>query len=152
MTNELIVPADGFDEASNGRVIQGELIKCTDGRWTDRDGLQPPTPLLVLAVNTVLQRWQGQRPVETIAKTPGKEFPNVDDLNAEIPENKWEAGPDGKPRAPWQLQNVVYLLNPKTAERFTFASGTIGARVAIDKLRDQVVFMRQLRGANVVPV
>jgi hypothetical protein len=152
--NELIVsvPGDGFGEARNGRVIQGVLVKCVDGQWADAEGLQPPSPLLALATNSILQLWQNQKPVDVIVKKPGEQLPLVDDLNAKIPHHEWELGVDGKPRPPWQFQEVVYFLDTTTAERFTFASGTIGARIAVEKLRDQVKWMRQLRGACVMPI
>jgi hypothetical protein len=152
--NDLVVsvPGDGFDQARNGRVIQGELIKCVDGKWANMEGLQPPSTLMALATNSILQLWQNSKPIDVIVRKPGEALPNVDDLNREIPHNEWELGVDGKPRPPWQFQEIVYLLDTATAERFTFASGTIGARIAVEKLRDQVKWMRQLRGANVVPI
>jgi hypothetical protein len=167
--NETNLPAragdgfSGFDDdddgggggavASGDRVIQGEILKCTDGVWASRDGLPPPKrPLLVLATATVLQLWQEERPVETIVKRPGEPLPDVDALNAKIPMKEWEEGLDGKPRPPWQKQWLVYFLNEETCEKFTFASGTIGARIAVDILRDSVVWMRKLKGQAVYPV
>jgi hypothetical protein len=145
---------DGFDEVeSNDRIIQGELLKCVDGNWTDRDGLSVPnTPLLALSTATIIQRWENQKPIETIFKRPGQPFPDIDDLNAAIPQSEWEEGVDGNPRPPWQLQKVVYLLCELTAERYTFASGTIGAHIAVDNLRTRVRDMRFMRGAGVIPV
>jgi hypothetical protein len=149
--NDLVlsVPGDGFEQARDGRVIQGTLLKYTnEGKWPDK----PESSLLALACNTINQLWQNQKPVDTMVKKPGEPLPSVDDLNAEIPKEQWEIGLDGKPRPPWQQQQVVYFLDPRTAAKYTYASGTIGARIAVEKLRDQVVWMRQLRGANVVPV
>src|SRR5262245_47068500 len=99
-----ITGSDGFD-ASNAdqRIIQGTLVRCTDGNWTDRDGLaMSGVRLLALATTSVVQLWQTQRPVETIIKQPDKPLPDVDALNAQIPQNEWESGVDGKPRPPWQ--------------------------------------------------
>ena len=107
----------------------------------------------MLGVTAIVQRWQDQQPVETIVRKPDKPLPGVKELNAKIPESEWEKSQiDGKPRPPWQHQEVVYLLDPASAEKFTFASGTVGAHIAVERLRDRVIWMRQLRGENVVPV
>jgi hypothetical protein len=145
---------DGFDETEiNDRVIQGTLLKCVDGKWTDRDGSPAPeTPLLALSTATIVQHWQDQRPIETIVKRPGHPFPGVDDLNAQIPQSVWEEGFDGKPRPPWQLQKIVYLLCEETAERYTFANGTFGAFRAVGDLVTRVRDMRFMRGETVLPL
>ena len=44
------------------------------------------------------------------------------------------------------------LLNPLDAAFFTFINGTVGAAIAVDRLKNKVVWMRQLRGSNVVPL
>jgi hypothetical protein len=133
-------------------LIQGILIKCVDGRWHDRDKLAVPSKLLALATTTIIQCWREQMPVDTIFKHPGQPLPNVDELNAKIPENEWEAGFDGKPKPPWQRQEICYLLDEGDAQKYTFASGTVGARIAVDELRDRVKWMRAIRGASVVPL
>jgi hypothetical protein len=150
-----LVETDGFDETeANDRVIQGELLKCVDGNWTDRDGLPVPekAQLLALSTATIIQHWQNGRPIETIVKRPGVPLPDVDELNAKIPQSEWEEGVDGNPRPPWQLNKLVYLLDETTAERFTYASGTIGAQIAVENLRTRVKDMRFMRGATVLPV
>ncbi len=115
MTTELTSYGnDGWNDtdSADDRVIQGTLIKCVDGHWTDRDKRAIPssTRLLALSTHQLLQRWQGNQPVETIHKKPGVPLPDVDELNARIPRDQWEAGPDGAPRPPWQHQYSVYLL------------------------------------------
>jgi hypothetical protein len=151
MEQKTTLPALLSDE--DDRVIQGTLIKNTDGRWLDRDGntLQQ-LRLLALKSCTIIQRWQDKKPVATIFQQPGHSLPDVDDLNAEIPQSEWELGVDDQPRPPWQLQRVLYLLNEETAERYTYASGTIGGRIAVDALSTRIRDMRALRGSAVVPV
>ena len=61
-------------------------------------------------------------------------------------------GPDGKMRGPWQAQRIVYLLNPETVDRYTFASGTTGGRIAINDLVERTKWMRKFRGAHVYPI
>jgi hypothetical protein len=58
----------------------------------------------------------------------------------------------GKPKAPWVLQHIAYLIDPVSAESYTFINGTFGARLAVEKLADRVANMQRLRGGNALPV
>lgn len=148
-----VVPDDGFDNTDSAdRLIQGSIIRCVDGVWSSRDGSDLPSALIGLATTEALQRWQDQKPAETIIRTPGQPLPDVDALNAKIPKKKWEAGLDGNPRPPWVKQHIVYLLDPRDASLFTYLNSTAGAWIAVRELRDKVAMMRKLRGVNVVPL
>ena len=83
---------------------------------------------------------------------PGEKFPNFEELNATVPQSEWRQGPDGKLRGPWQAQYLVYLLNPDTAERLTYATSTIGGGIAVRDLVDRVSLMRKFRGEQVYAV
>ena len=110
--------------------------------------MELPPELIALATKQAVQCWENGKPVKTITDLP---LPDVDKLNAAIPEEDWEDGING-PRPPWTKQHVVYLLDPKTAGVFTYINNTAGAAIAVRELRDKVSMMRKLRGANVVPV
>jgi len=149
----MIPESDGFDDRENdsGRVIRGAQLKYNDGCWSSRDGQPAPSsPLLVVGVLTILQQWLDQKPIKTLKKEKGKPWPDVEALNDTVPQSQWEIGIDGKPRAPWQMQWVVYLLDEKTAERFTYANGTVGARIAVDELKDRVSDKRFMLANNTV--
>ena len=112
---------DGFNDSAGDeqRIIQGSIVRCMDGHWTDSDGVAfpPETKLLALATAMALQHWKDKLPIETILKTPGQPLPDLDKLNAKIPKKQWEPGLDKKPRPPWGRQHIVYLLNPHDAGR-----------------------------------
>jgi hypothetical protein len=144
-----------FIPGNSDQVIQGEIIKYVDGRgWTTKEGnaLAENLELIALSTRQVLQRWGQQMPVETVFAVPGETLPDVDDLNAKIPEEEWEVGLNGERKPPWVRQYIVYLLNPRDAACFTYINGTAGARVATESLSSKVVRMRQLQGARVLPV
>ena len=131
------VPDDGFDDtSSDNRLIQGSVARCVDGVWSTGDGtkLTPDMQWIALGTAEAIQRWKNNKPVETIKKTPGVPLPDVEGLNAKIPQSEWEMGLDRKPRAPYQHQYLVYLLNPNDASLITYieqhvrrAEGGIGA-------------------------
>jgi hypothetical protein len=141
---------DGFTPLEpTDRAIVGSLLKCVDSVWSESGITLPPgTKLLALATNVVLQHWQDQRVVETISKKP---LPDLEELNAAIPQSEWELDLNNQPRMPWQRTYAVYLLDPSTAEKFTYANSTTGARIAVETLQDRVAWMRKLRGNRVVP-
>jgi hypothetical protein len=133
----VVVDHDGFDDTgADDRLIQGTIIRCVDGVWSAKDetSFSKETRLIVLNTSEALQRWENQRPVETIIKKPGQRLPDLDELNAKIPKRRWEKGLDGQPRAPWVKQNIAYLLDPKDASVFTFINTdtfTVAHRQAI---------------------
>jgi hypothetical protein len=151
MANDLTpIDDDGFHgPLISGRLIKGIFIKWTDAaHWTDRDGLAPPSPMLVIAINEVLQRWKNNK-VEIIASKP---LPNIEELNSAIPMGEWEKGVDNKPRPPWAHTVVVYFVDLGTGAFFTYVATTTGAHMAYDALRESVLTMRALRGTRSMPL
>ena len=134
------------------RIIQGVILKCVDGRWQDKDGLTPPDTLVAMGIARSARCWKARQPVHTIVETADQPLPNVDDLNAKIPAKEYEKGLDGKPRPPWQVQFVVYLMDPVSGSSWTFINSTTGARIAYERLTDKFRWMRRLRGDNIVPI
>jgi hypothetical protein len=105
----------------------------------------------VFGVTKGLQRWEDERVVDEIKKTPGEPLPDVEALNAQVPQDQWEEGISGK-RPPWQLNDVVYLLSVQDATKFTFINSTVGARIAAARLLDRVDSMQMMKGPNVIPI
>jgi hypothetical protein len=146
---------EGHERPQSAGIIQGSLVKFTNNStWVTRDEeeISPDRELVPVDMPRITQKWEGGKPVETRVLQPGEKFPDVDALNAAIPREEWEKGPDGQERGPHQNQFLVYLLDLKTMDRFTFATGTVGGSIAISELKDRLVWMRKLRGANVFPV
>jgi hypothetical protein len=149
------LPAVQFDGGeSRDRLVQGVILKCVDGRWKAHDDtpLHKEMQFYVFGVTKGLQHWEDERVVEEIKKKPGEDLPDVEALNDVIPREQWEEGLDGKPRAPWQLNHVVYLLGVQDAMKFTFINSTVGARIAAARLLDRIESMQMIKGPNVIPV
>src|SRR5215831_21185683 len=100
---------EGFNDAVEGvdspanRLIQGQLVKFTnEGTWVTRDGEELSGTLEVIALNVirVVQKWEEGQPIETRVLQPGEKFPNLEELNASVPQSEWRQGPDGKLRGP----------------------------------------------------
>jgi hypothetical protein len=137
---------------TNTRLIRGSILRCVDGKWADAIGTPPPALLVALGTTTALQCWSGGKPTDVVIAKPGVPLPDVGELNGQIPQEEWEKGLDGKPRAPWVKQHVAYLVDPVSGEAYTFINGTFGAKIAVERLADRVANMQRLRGGNALPV
>jgi hypothetical protein len=146
---------EGDDRPEGAGIIQGSLVKFTnEAVWVTRDGdeLSADLELVAVDVGRVVQKWSDGQPVETIILQPHQKFPDVEEMNEKVPKKEWVEGPDGNLRGPWQAQHILYLLDPKTMDRFSFPTGTVGGKIAVRDLRDKTMWMRRLRGPNVYPV
>jgi hypothetical protein len=143
---------DGFNRSSNDNrpARPNYLAWSPEYDWRTNDGTPSDDPLAAIRTSTCLRRWKDGHPMEIVDHP----LPDPDELNAAIPMSEWELGVDGKtPRPPWEYTFKVSLVNLNTGEFFVFASATVGAGIAYDKLRDAVIAMRALRGGEpVVPV
>jgi hypothetical protein len=150
-----VIDDDGFGDVNqSNRLVQGVILRCVDGVWSAKDGTEfpPKAQLIALSTAEALQRWENGQPAETVMKVRGEPLPDLDELNANVPKKKWEKGLDGNARPPWVHQYIAYLLDPRDASVFTFVNGTMGARIAVERLKDKVRMMRMLRGNKLVPV
>jgi hypothetical protein len=145
---------EGEDRPVGAGLIQGTLAKFSnEATWVTRDEEElPKLEFVAVAVKRVVQRWEDQKPVETIVLEPHQKFPDIQEMNEKIPREEWGEGPDGKPRGPWQAQHILYLLDPETMDTVTFPTGTNGGRRAICELRDKIVWMQKYRGLGAYPV
>jgi hypothetical protein len=154
MSNLTAPLGEGFDDdgfstssSSSGRGHDFLRWNAEDG-WTDRDGCEAPSPMLVVKVDEILRSWKDNQPQDITTKP----LPNPDELNAKIPLSEWDEGVDGKPRPPWAHQVVFCLVNPATATKYVYISPTVGAHIAYEQLKENVFTMRMLRGSPVIPL
>jgi len=150
---------EGHEQQTSGRVIVGEKIAFTnEATWVNSSGEELPRALELIAGNVlrVTTYWKDGRPIEEKTKIlpPGQKFPDVEKLNAEVPQSEWGEGPDGRPRGPWQNQHVVRLLDLGTMSKYSWPSPvtTIGSAICVSEVVDQVQWMRRYRGQRVYPV
>jgi len=168
MSNELSkqkqIERDGFesyDDSVEGHdrspSNQGSILKFTnEARWITREGEEiPPTKeLIAINIGREVVKWNTDKeapPARTILK-PGQRFPDIEKLNAEIPQSEWVETPDGGMRGPYEARHVVYLLDPVTMAMYRYPTGTVGGHIAVSELVDQTKWMRRIRGANVYAV
>jgi hypothetical protein len=155
MSNDVTTPPgggfddDGFSTSSSSPGRGHDFLRWdADEGWIDRDGVAAPSPMLVVKVDEILRKWTDNSHEDITAKP----LPAPDELNAKIPINEWKEGVDGKPRPPWAHHVVIDLVNPATATKYVYAAATVGAHIAYEQLKENVITMRMLRGARVMPL
>jgi hypothetical protein len=80
----------------------------------------------------------------------GRRLPDREELGYDD-QSEWEEGPGGEPQDPWRNTRLVYLVDPKTAEAYTFSTSSWGGRGAVTDLGDQITRMRTVH-ADAVPI
>jgi hypothetical protein len=147
---------DGWDDTAaeaESRVIRGSLLKFSEGRWTigtENEAVKEGRQLVAVANSAAWVKWQGGKPVEYRVREPGVPLPEREVLG-DCDRAGWENGSDGQPRDPWQNTRFVHLIDPQTAEAFTFSTSSGGGIDCVINLADQIKRMRS-KHPNAVPL
>jgi hypothetical protein len=147
---------DGWGDAAaeaSERVIRGTLLKFSDWKWSKgKEGTEVEEGATLVALDTAAAwvKWSEGKPVEYRLRQPGRKLPEREELG-NLDKGDWEAGPDGQPKDPWQNTRFVYLVDPVSAEAFTFSTASWGGRGAVSDLADQIQRVRYAR-PGAVPV
>ena len=126
---------DGWGDAaaeSAERVIKGTLLKFADWNWSKgKEGTKVDEGTALVALDTAAAwvKWEEGKPVEYRMRQAGYRLPEREELG-DLEERDWEAGPDNKPKDPWQNTRFVYMVDPVSAEAFTFSTSSWGGRGA----------------------
>jgi hypothetical protein len=159
-TSQQQLPAksdDGWGDTAaeiESQVLRGKLLKFADWRWTkgtESDEVEEGTQLVAIGTAAAQVKWAGGKPVQYVARQPGKMLPHRDELG-DNDESLWELGPDDSPRDPWQNTRFVYFLDPISMEMLTFSTSSGGGRSAVINLADQIKRMRELGRSSALPV
>jgi hypothetical protein len=145
------------DEAVNQRMILGTRIKFTnDAKWTNAQGveLDPQLRLIVEEMKRVVNKWPVTLgpPIDTFEVDPHKPWPNVKKLNETCPKPEWRTDLNGNPKGPYEAQRLLYLLDPVTLDKYTFATSTLGGARALSELADKIVWAQKHREPGIRPL
>jgi hypothetical protein len=133
---------DGWGDAAAEnaeRVIKGTLLKFSDWRWLKgKEGteVEKGTTLVALGTAAAWVKWASGKPVEYRMRQEGRRLSDREELG-DLDETQWELGPDGGLKDPWQNTRFVYLVDPVTAEAYTFSTSSWGGRQAVADLGEQ---------------
>lgn len=147
---------DGWDDTAaeaESRIIRGSLLKFSEGRWyigKENAAVKEGRQLLAVATAAAWVKWQGGKPVEYRLREAGVPMPEREELG-DCDRASWETGSDGQPRDPFQSTRFVHLIDPQSAEAFTFSTSSGGGIDCVVNLADQIRRMRS-KYPNAVPL
>jgi hypothetical protein len=143
-------------QQQGGSSIQGTLLKFTsEGEWVTGNGDPVPPGLELIVVDIVrqVQKWiNGQPAGPPLIVPPGEKFPDVKAMNDAAPKSEWREDLNGNMVGPFQAQILVYFLDARTLDKYTFPTSTIGGGICCRELADKVAWMRKYRGPKVSAV
>jgi hypothetical protein len=157
---------DGFDgfedrvaymdgEEREAPLIQGQRIvfpnECV---WQVKNNPNLPITtyeLIVVDVPRVVQKWQHGK-AETRILGPGEPVPDIEALNAAVPDEEKEVGPNGQKTGPYQFVYVVYFFHEPSVKKFTYITGSVGGGICVRELVDALKWFRKWRQASVCPI
>jgi hypothetical protein len=134
-------------ESRKRGLFKGARLKFgKTAEWeVDGDVIDPATRLILIDVARIVTRWgKDKKPLETMVLEPGEKFPDVEAWNDALPKSEWVEGMNG-PRGPWQSQQIVYFVNPKTMAQYHWADGSVGGSIAIREAVESTKAMRRFR-------
>ena len=156
VTSTALAP-DGIDghndevdgqETKQSSLFRGTRIKFgKTAEWEIKGGevIDSKTRLILIDVARIVTKWgPDKKPVETIVLEPGEKFPDVAAWNDKLPHTEWIMGLNGL-RGPWQTQQIVYFLDPRSMAQFHWPDGTTGGSIAIREAVDSIKAMRRFR-------
>jgi hypothetical protein len=140
--NEVVKPGNLFLDYGNAaapRLIVGDLLVFAKGDYAaGRDKL--PVPLgskLTALMHTLWIGWQKWRDTAVVDHRMGAVVegfrPCRRDELGDLDESKWESDGEGGVRDPWQLSNLIVMVEPPN-KLFTFTSSSRGGMSAIGEL------------------
>jgi hypothetical protein len=163
--NETNLPAsvgdDGFEVTANetSGAIVGRLLKFVKGKYYVGKGKEEELPLdtelVAVATSLSWQKWGkdgdgNSRVLDERKRVGSKRLPAREQLG-DLDEDLWERDKYDESIDPWKLTRFLYLVNPKTAEDYTFSTTSWGGHDAIRALSRQIAIKRtHASGANAI--
>ena len=144
------------DQFVGGRVIQGTRINFTnEATWADaaKQKLPADLELMVVDISRIVQKWGKDNLPDgpPIILAPGQKFPDIGAMNEKCPKTEWRER-FGKLEGPYQAQHVVYMLDPKTMNKYSWPTSTAGGNICVSDLVEKTKLMRRFRGQRVFAV
>jgi hypothetical protein len=151
MKNEMVATNSQYDdgfavaEPVTGGLVQGKMLKFRDDAFLVGGDHLPEdvTQLTVVGMRTLWTRWEDEKPTHRITKS-GESHPRRDEL-PDQDETLWPKGKDGLKSDPWRDGRHVTMIHDASASIFTFVTESVGGRIAVAELKDQIALRRRVR-------
>jgi hypothetical protein len=134
-----------WDEFSGSDFLKSD----NSGNWSKDNAPADAGPYLPVNYRFVLQHWQNGRVIDT----KDADLFDLDELNAEVPKERWEPGYNkGELRPPWQRAKQLIFMNLRSGEQVIYSASNIRCIKAVTQLIDQVRSKNFFFGRTASPV
>jgi hypothetical protein len=153
-TNEY-QPVDGWDAAAtdtSASPVKGSILKFDNGAFflgKEKELIEDDKEFVAIDVAEGWQFLKKDCQPEFSMRRLGEPKPPRPDSYSD--KSTWPTGLDGNPADPWKYSRFLYLIDPLTAETFTFSSSSVGGQIGISDLTSQIRLMRNAR-PGAVPI
>jgi hypothetical protein len=154
-TDNPVAVADGWDAQANDSAaspMKGSSVKFDNGAYfigREKTLIEEGRQFVAIDVREGWLFLKKDTPAEYNMRAVGG--PKPPRPNSFSDPSEWPDGLDGKPADPWRYAKFLYLVDPLSAEVFTFTSSTTGGRIGISDLSAQIQLMRGTR-PGAVPI
>jgi len=154
-TNNPVAAADGWDAQATDSAaspMKGSSVKFDNGAYfigREKTLIEEGRQFVAIDVREGWLFLKKDTPAEYEMRAVGG--PKPPRPNSFSDPSEWPDGLDGKPADPWRYAKFLYLVDPVSAEIFTFSSSTTGGRIGLSDLSSQIQLMRSTR-PGAVPI
>jgi hypothetical protein len=155
--NRNVLVDDGWGDAAadaSNRKLRGLAIKynSNDNAWRigkEHTPIEKGRGFYAIAADAEWVRMENKKVAERRGRDAKGRIPDRETLGFED-ESRWETF-GGQKQDPWKNTRYVHLLDPQTAEQFTFLTDTVGGRICWEALARQIDAVRRAH-SGAVPV
>src|SRR5262249_17375534 len=110
--------------------------------------LSPDRQYIVIECREGWRRLEAGTKPEWLMRQPGEPVPD----QPHVPESEYVTDLSGQRVNPWRYLKWLYLVDAATGVISTLEVGSVGGLMSVAELGQQIAGMRQLKGADAVPV
>jgi hypothetical protein len=156
--NQTNLPANYDEEADNllgATAGHEQLLKFVKGRYKIGDDEVPLGTQYAVHANSLVFAWIKFANGEVADRRMGKAAdgykpPQREELG-DTDESQWESD-DGEPRDPWMFQHLLPFENLESGEVVIFATGSIGGKIATEKLVKAYAYRVKRKQSRALPI
>jgi hypothetical protein len=142
---------DWTSEYRSDDPVRGKAIRFVTDRYIwgrEKSALPPDHQYIVIELREGWRRLEAGSKPEWLMRQPGEPKPE----QPHVPESEYVTDLSGQRVSPWRYLKWLYLVDAATGVISTLEVGSVGGLMSVAELGQQIAGMRQLKGAEALPV
>jgi hypothetical protein len=142
---------DWTSEYRSDDPVRGKAIRFVTDHYVvgrEKSALPPDHQYIVIELREGWRRLEAGSKPEWLMREPGQPKPE----QPHVPESEFVRDLSGQLVNPWRYLKWLYLVDASTGVISTLEVGSVGGLMSVAELGQQIAGMRQLKGAEALPV